>query len=231
MNLPILDATNICCEKQDRILFQDIDLTINSGELVFLRGENGAGKTSLLRILVGLGAQSAMSVSKVTINGHCVKSELNLAGQKLIYCGHKLGFSGLLSAQENLQYWMSLSGQGLVKSTHSAEDTKGQAGTDRPNIIIEVLQELGLAGLEEVPVKQLSAGQQRRVGLAKLWLHKSSNLWVLDEPFTALDTHIVSILEAHITQFLKSGGAVLMTSHQQTNIDYPHKTLELEYMW
>lgn len=220
MNLSILQANNICCEKQDRILFQDIDLTINNGELVFLRGENGAGKTSLLRILVGLSAQNTMSVSKVTINGHCVESEQNSAGQRLVYCGHKLGFSGLLSAQENLQYWMLLNGHGAAHNNSQDE-----------NQIIEVLHNLGLEGLEDVPVKMLSAGQQRRVALAKLWLHKTSNLWVLDEPFTALDTIIVKVLEAHIKQFLLSGGAVLMTSHQQTNIDYPHKTLELEYMW
>lgn len=210
--MPILAAQQISCEKQDRILFQDIDLFIDSGELIMLKGENGAGKTSLLRILIGL---STPSSGNVVINNHSVQSDLNSASAQLVYVGHKLGISGLLSATENLSFYL---------------DTIGQAKTDIKETL-NVLSLLGLDGLEDLAVKHLSAGQQRRVSLAKLWLHQSANLWVLDEPFTALDTATVALLEAHIERFLQNGGAVIMTSHQATNIKHPMRQFELEYAW
>lgn len=210
--MPILAAQQISCEKQDRILFQDIDLTIDSGELVMLKGENGAGKTSLLRILIGL---SAPSTGKVSINSHNVQADLNSASAQLVYVGHKLGVSGLLSAAENLFFYLEMIGQ----ANRDAKETT------------DILSLLGLDGLEDLAVKNLSAGQQRRVSLAKLWLHQSANLWVLDEPFTALDTATVTILEAHIERFLQDGGAVIMTSHQASNIKHRCREFELEYAW
>ena len=210
--MPILAAQQLSCEKQDRILFQDIDLSINSGELVMLKGENGAGKTSLLRILIGL---SAPNTGKVTLNNHNVQADLNSASEQLVYVGHKLGVSGLLSALENLAFYVSTIGQ----AKRSTQET------------MDILSLLGLDGLEDLPLRHLSAGQQRRVSLAKLWLHKSANLWVLDEPFTALDTGTISLLEAHIEHFLQNGGAVIMTSHQATNIKHPSRVFELEYAW
>lgn len=210
--MPILAAQQLSCEKQDRILFQDIDLSIDSGELVMLKGENGAGKTSLLRILIGL---STPSTGTVTLNNHNVQAELNSASEQLVYVGHKLGVSGLLSALENSAFYVS---------------TIGQAKRDIQETM-DILSLLGLDGLEDLPVKHLSAGQQRRVSLAKLWLHKSANLWVLDEPFTALDTATITLLETHIEGFLQNGGAVIMTSHQATNIKHPSRVFELEYAW
>jgi heme exporter protein A len=234
--LSILDAQQISCEKQDRILFQDIDLSINSGELVLLTGENGAGKTSLLRILVGL---SRPSMGQVFINGQAVSRDVNLATAGIVYVGHKLGLSGLLSPLENLQFYMRLIGRPCQHS----------------NEILEVLCLLGLDGLEDLPLKYLSAGQQRRVSLARLWLNKSANLWVLDEPFTALDLATITLVEKHIEGFLNqhseererdikasaftdgeidnpaSKGAVLMTSHQATNINHQQTVFDLEFAW
>jgi heme exporter protein A len=210
--LPILAAQQISCEKQDRILFQDIDLTIDSGELIMLKGENGAGKTSLLRILIGL---SAPSTGKVSINNHNVQGDLNSASAQLVYVGHKLGVSGLLSATENLFFYLDMIGQAKRDSKET----------------MDILSLLGLDGLEDLAVKHLSAGQQRRVSLAKLWLHQSANFWVLDEPFTALDAPTVTLLEAHIEKFLQNGGAVIMTSHQATNIKHRSREFELEYAW
>ena len=97
----MLDAVQLSCEKQDRILFQDIDLSIKTGELVLLKGENGAGKKSLLRILVGL---SQPQNGNVRINQHDVQSDVNLASSQLVYVGHKLGLSALLNPIENLQF-------------------------------------------------------------------------------------------------------------------------------
>lgn len=209
--LPVLVARQLSCEKQDRILFQDIDLSIESGDMVLLKGENGAGKTSLLRILVGL---SEPSTGKVTIDGHCVHSDINLASIRFVYTGHKLGVSSLLNPIENLQFWSELQGQ-----------------TVTPGTIMGILSDLGLTGLEDLPVKNLSAGQQRRVSLAKLWLHNDAKLWVLDEPFTALDVNLVQQLEEHIVAFLDNGGAVIMTSHQRVSLQHRAKVFELEYAW
>ncbi len=210
--MSILAASQISCEKQDRILFQDIDLTMESGDLVMLKGENGAGKTSLLRILVGL---SAPNSGQILINQHNVQENINLASSRLVYAGHKLSVSSLLSPLENLQFYCELIGVGPIKST----------------FLMQLLSQLSLDGLEDLPVKHLSAGQQRRVSLAKLWLHKHANLWVLDEPFTALDVATVHLLEQHIAQFLQAGGAVIMTSHQATNIAHKSREFVLEYQW
>lgn len=212
MHLSILLAQQISCEKQDRILFQDIDLQINGGELVMLTGENGAGKTSLMRILVGL---SVPNTGMVAINGFAVKDNVNLASQAIIYIGHKLGLSLLLSATENLAFYMHLIGEKCENTDH----------------IMNVLCLLGLAGLEDLPLKNLSAGQQRRVALAKLWLNKRASLWVLDEPFTALDVATVEILEKHIEGFIEQQGAVIMTSHQANNIAVKQTTFDLEFAW
>ncbi len=209
--MPVLLAQNLSCEKQDRVLFHDLELEIKAGELVYLKGENGAGKTSLIRILVGLSAPTAGSVH---LNGFDVRTDSDQASKQLMYIGHKLGNNSLLNATENIAFWCAL---------HNVDVTKKE--------ILSVLDFLGLTGLEELPIKHLSAGQQRRVSLARLWLNKSAKIWVLDEPFTALDVQIVQELAKKIDDFLERGGAVLMTSHQNTHIQHTSRVFELEYAW
>ncbi len=237
--MSVLLAHNISCEKSDRALFSGLHLSVSPGELVYLTGENGAGKTSLLRILVGLGMPSKNTFDDVDneqdpndrhddehetslknqktyvkINTIDVHKDINGASEQLLYFGHKLGLNQLMSPVENLQSWC------LQQNIETNIDT-----------ITSILDELGLTGLEDIALKNLSAGQQRRVALAKLWLKSYANLWVLDEPFTALDVNFIAMLEDKITAFLKSGGAVLMTSHQSLNIDYPMTNMHLEYQW
>nr|WP_136251701.1 cytochrome c biogenesis heme-transporting ATPase CcmA [Ningiella ruwaisensis] len=212
--MSVLSARNLSCEKQDRILFESVSLHLAPGELVLLRGENGAGKTSLLRILVGL---SQAQSGEVFINGINVHDDIAHASQKLLYFGHKLGMSALLSPVENLRFWCK---------QHQLRVKDEQ--------IIAVLELLGLEGLDMLPVKHLSAGQQRRVSLARLWLSEHSghsNLWILDEPMTALDIQIIAQLENKITAFLKQGGSVLMTSHQPLKLEHPMREFTLEYRW
>lgn len=177
-----------------------------------LTGENGAGKTSLLRILVGL---SAPNTGNVEVNGYVLPQDISLTSAGIIYVGHKLGLSGLLSAVENLEFYLQMIGKPC----------------DTTDTIFDVLCILGLEGLEDLPLKNLSAGQQRRVALAKLWLNKNANLWVLDEPFTALDIATVSILEKRIEAFVKHQGAVIMTSHQATSINHTQRLFDLEFAW
>lgn len=209
--MTVLSARDITCEKQDRILFEDLHLQIDAGELLLLRGENGAGKTSLIRILVGL---SQPQNGKVSINTYDVHQDINRASEKLVYFGHKLGISALLNPIENLQFWCK---------QHEVDVDQAR--------IISVLELLGLEGLETLPVKHLSQGQQRRVSLARLWLQNAANLWVLDEPMTALDVNMVALVEAKITEFLQGGGAVLLTSHQSVNIAHKQREFHLEYRW
>ena len=176
-----------------------------------LTGDNGAGKTSLLRILVGL---SQANNGTVKIQGQDVHAEQHIACESVVYIGHKLGFSTVLSAIENLQFWAS----------QQALDLKREA-------VLNVLDILELTGLEDIPIKHLSAGQQRKVALAKLWLKPHSALWVLDEPFTALDVHMIACIEHKISEFVNQGGAVVMTSHQPLRLSCNTTVMHLEYKW
>jgi heme exporter protein A len=188
-----LAASGLTCIKRDRVLFSDLSMTITSGQLIYLRGPNGAGKTSLLRILTGLSEPAA---GQVTFNGQDCSRVLSTFHQQLIYIGHKPGLSDSFSAIENLQFWALQ--QCLVL---------------KAGLITDVLEKLGLVGLEDVPVRYLSAGQQRRVALSRLWL-KPASIWILDEPFTALDTDGIQLLETLFKAHVAQGGALLTTSHQ-----------------
>ncbi|GLR70903.1 cytochrome c biogenesis heme-transporting ATPase CcmA [Agaribacter marinus] len=206
--MSILRLINISCEKQDRLLFSNLDINIDAGELFFLKGENGAGKTSLLRILTGL---SRPATGQVVFCGNNVSDDTNQL-DNLVYCGHKLGLNSALSAVENLVYWAK-----THKQTVTIPD------------IERVLSLLSLVGMEDLALKYLSAGQQRRVALARLWLNEKAILWVLDEPFTALDTQTISLLESKISEFVVNGGSVVLTSHQQAKFSCPQRNYILEY--
>ena len=198
----LLSAQGISCQKQDRILFEDISLTVASGELIHLQGTNGAGKTSLIRILVGLSSPDTGSVSL---------TNSSLDNYPLIYLGHKLGLNRHLSSVENLQFWANM--HGIFISTDE---------------LYALLARFNLVGLEDVPSGELSAGQQRRVSLARTQL-LPANIWILDEPYTSLDTQGVSFIQNLIDEFVEGGGAVLMTSHQSLQSRLPVKNITLEY--
>lgn len=201
-NRVLLSAQGISCQKQDRILFEDISLTVASGELIHLQGTNGAGKTSLIRILVGLSTPDTGSVSLINSS---------LDNYPLIYLGHKLGLNRHLSSVENLQFWANMHGVSI--------------STDE---LYALLARFNLVGLEDVPSGELSAGQQRRVSLARTQL-LPANIWILDEPYTSLDTQGVSFIQNLIDEFVEGGGAVLMTSHQSLQSRLPVKNITLEY--
>jgi len=204
-----LSASQLTCIKRDRVLFKALSLQVSKGDLLYLRGPNGAGKTSLLRILTGL---SLPEEGDVVFDGVSIFSSHSNYTEKLVYLGHKSALNPALSAVENLHFWAAQH-RVSIKTAN----------------LYEVLDTLGLVGLEEVPVKFLSAGQQRRVALSRLWL-KTAELWVLDEPFTALDVEGVSLLEKLFANHCAAGGMIITTSHQAlSSMAGKYRTYDLEY--
>ena len=211
----MLSAQNISCIKQDRTLFAELDLTLNSGELIHLVGPNGAGKTSLLRILVGLSEPDTGRVIYADTTSQNPNRSL-----PILYLGHKLALNKYLSALENLQYWVHLHGE-YAKSELLEDDTLSE-------YLYKILARFRLVGLEDIPVGQLSAGQQRRVSLARTQL-VSASVWILDEPYTSLDTNGVNLIQEVIDDFVTQQGAVLMTSHQALQSRHNVTEFTLEY--
>ena len=205
----MLEACGLTCSKRDRTLFEGLSLVVNTGELLYLRGPNGAGKTSLLRILTGL---STPESGAVLYDGMDIAEDKTGYYRDLFYLGHKSGTNGSLSALDNLSFWLA---------QHST--------LVQENVLYDVLAKVGLVGLEDVPFRYLSAGQQRRVALSRLWL-KPAKVWVLDEPFTALDVKGVHLLETSMKEHVSRGGLIITTSHQPlSETAGEHRVFDLEY--
>ncbi|KZN65153.1 cytochrome C biogenesis protein [Pseudoalteromonas luteoviolacea CPMOR-1] len=205
----MLEIKALTCIKQDRCLFESLNFSLLSGQIMQIEGPNGAGKTSLLRIIAGF---SQPDEGSVLFNKKNISEDYDDFAQSLLFIGHKTGVNQQLTAYENVMHWLTVHG---YKSTEPE--------------IYTLLGKLGLVGLEDVPVRTLSAGQQRRVALVRLWLN-DANLWILDEPFTALDKKGVAMLQAQFQRHLEQGGAILLTTHQDlTNSFSSLQTLVLEY--
>lgn len=193
----MLSAHDLACVRGDRRLFSAIDLSISAGEWLHVRGANGAGKTSLLRLLAGL-AQPAEGA--VLWNGQSIRSDNGVFRSNFLFLGHQGALKEDLTAHESLFFAAAIDGFSL--STVAAA---------------RALRQLGLNGIEELPIRCLSAGQKRRVMLARL-VSRAAKLWILDEPFTALDAKAVEMLEELVDEHIKLGGMVVMTSHQTVGI-------------
>ncbi|RJT45400.1 cytochrome c biogenesis heme-transporting ATPase CcmA [Rahnella woolbedingensis] len=193
----MFEALNLSCVRDERTLFSGLSFTIEPGEMVQIEGRNGAGKTSLLRILAGL---SSPEVGEVRWQGVNTRRQRDVFHQQLLYLGHHPGVKSVLTAYENLAFYLSISGQSV----------NGTTGADA---IYQALENVGLLGYEDVTVAQMSAGQQRRVALARLWLSEAP-LWILDEPLTAIDKQGVATLIELFEQHAQQGGMVLLTTHQ-----------------
>ncbi len=192
----MLEARALTCVREERTLFGDLSLTVAPGELVQVAGPNGVGKTSLLRLLAGL---SRPYGGEVCWQGENIEQNRDDYHQDLLYLGHQAGIKHELTAFENLAFFRRM---------HHTDSTAN---------LWQVLAMVGLAGLEDQPAGQLSAGQKRRVALARLWLG-GPRLWILDEPFTAIDKHGVRVLEQLLLDHTDAGGMVLITTHQDLSL-------------
>ncbi len=190
----MLELHAVACVRGGRTLFSDVNLALQPGELLRVSGVNGAGKTSLLRMLCGL---LAPAQGRVLWQGQPIASLRDEFNRQLVYVGHAAALKDELSALENLQTAGVLGG---VVSTDSDA--------------LAALAQAGLRGRERVPARTLSQGQRRRVALARLELSSAAKLWVLDEPFNALDNAATAWLLALVSAQLARGGVVVLTSHQ-----------------
>jgi heme exporter protein A len=204
-----LELRGLACVRGRRRLFAGLDAALPAGTLLQVQGENGAGKTSLLRMLCGLLAPAEGSV---LWDGVPIAAQRDDFHRALVYVGHAAALKDDLSAIENLQAACALAGLATTPAAARA-----------------ALAEAGLRGREHLPARQLSQGQRRRVALARLKLADAAPLWVLDEPFNALDSAATVWLLGLIGAQLARGGMVVLTSHQSVAIDpaWPRQELAL----
>ncbi len=201
-----LEARNLECVRDDRVLFSGLSFSLQAGEMLQVEGRNGSGKTTLLRIICGI---------RLPDQGEliwCGQETSSLGAdywEHIAYVGHTSGIKRELTPLENLRV-----AQGLGKPS----DRFG---------LEESLEHVGLYGFEDVPVHNLSAGQQRRVALARL-LVTDARMWVLDEPYTALDKSGIGILERLLKEHIAGGGMVALTTHHTINVgDTPIRHINL----
>lgn len=204
--MEILTARNLECVRGDRVLFSQTGFTLATGCLLQVEGTNGSGKTSLLRILAGL---SRPSEGAVLWRGQPISEYAVDYQAEMAYLGHALGVKADLTALENLLWFLPLCGIRL-------DETEALA----------LLARVGLDGYEDIPARRLSAGQNQRIALARM-LARSALLWILDEPFTALDVAGVALLSGLLDAHLDVGGMAVITSHQPLATSRPIEKLVL----
>lgn len=199
MSEAILEVCGLTCERGERTLFQGLTFSVESGTLVRIAGSNGTGKTTLLRLMTGL---MRPVEGEVRWRGEPVIKAAQDFWRELCYIGHRNGVKDDLSVLENV----------LI-------NTKVASLTVSENEALDALDQVGLTDFVDVPAGQLSQGQRRRVALARLWLSRSVKLWVLDEPFTALDVKGVARLASLIGEHVKEGGIVMLVTHQEVPVE------------
>jgi len=202
-----LIADNLTIARGDMELCFQVNFTVASGQILHIQGSNGIGKTTLLMMLAGL-----LPILENRENHQNNKSlswaNAPLSDWPVLYIGHSMGLNAGLSVRENLKFL-----QGI--NTNSDQQLSFALGV------------VGLSGYEDVAISRLSSGQKRRVSLARLWMTSNLDaLWLLDEPFNALDSDMVSRLSERLAQHAEQGGRIILTSHQALTL--PVQTLDLE---
>ena len=202
-----LQACQLACVRGERELFTDLNLEVERGEALRIAGANGSGKTSLLRMLCGLSCPAA---GEVLWNGLDIRRQREDFGRQMIYLGHANGVKDDLAAWENVVVAATLGGHPVTRDAAYA-----------------ALDQLGLGQAADLPTRALSQGQRKRVALARLHLGTRQLLWILDEPFTALDVAAVDALCAALNRHLAYGGMVVYTTHQDVKL-HGQRLLQLD---
>ena len=200
----MLQAIELHCRRGGRTLFRALSFALPAGELLRVAGSNGAGKTSLLRILCGLSAPEA---GEVLWKGGRIASLREDFSRELVYLGHAPAVKDELTPAENLDVALRLSGRMCSKEKIAAA--------------------LAAYGVPDLPARKLSQGQRRRAALARLILAGDATLWLLDEPFTALDAAAMRFTEELVERHAARGGAAIYTTHQQSSLDGAARAVQL----
>lgn len=200
--MPLITAKNLQCVRGDRTLFENLSFKLDAGTCLHVRGSNGSGKTSLLRILCGLLTPSAGNLAN---NSDDLTSENNdLDSSVMAYLGHKNGLKDELTAIENLRFYQGLNGQGSTSQDSDRDATEAKLDT--------VLLQVGLLKVADLASGKLSFGQKRRLAFSRLLLNQKP-IWILDEPFTGIDQPGRDLLEGCCVDHLKTRGAIILTHH------------------
>jgi len=197
-NRSMLEADHLAAHRGSTTLFQDLTFGVEAGRALVVTGPNGAGKTTLLRIVAGLTAPSG---GTLRFQGSAVQPFDAMLRAQVLFAAHTVALSDELTAEENVEAQVKLAGSAVTRDA-----------------VRKALDMLGLGAQRTLPVRVLSSGQRRRVALARLRLVKR-RLWVLDEPFTALDAAASAALAASIRSHLHDGGAALVATHQPLNLE------------
>lgn len=197
MTTALLNAQGLACTRGNQRLFSDINLQLGAGQWLYLQGENGAGKTSLLRILAGL---TLPTEGDVLWQDSPIGKQRSQYHQDLLYIGHHAGLKEDLTLTENLRAQLAIDG---IQASTAA--------------ISEALTQMGLGKRQHLPARALSAGQKRRGLLARALL-RPAKLWILDEPFNALDVKAIADVQNLLKAHLANGGLLVLTSHQTPDL-------------
>ena len=200
-----LSGDDLTLFRGDRCLFKHLDFALNAGELLLLEGQNGSGKTSLLRAIAGL---IELETGSVSWNGVAVLGQRESFHNSLAWMAHRVGFKADLTVLENLQFESALRPQ-----------------SDRE--LDEIFSRLGIGRLGRLPMRALSAGQQRRIALARM-LMSAAELWIMDEPFTNLDRDGRALVIELVSEHLSRDGMALIAAHQDIDLDVPMQIIKLQ---
>ncbi len=189
-----LRVAGVTCRRGERTLFRDLDFTVGAGQIIWVRGANGQGKTTFLRTLAGLSAPEAGEIA-----WHDPTPQ-----RCLVYLAHANALKEDLTVAESLRFLLALAGEAPTSAELDA-----------------ALARFGLSSRHHAPVRTLSQGQRRRVALARLGVPATPATWLLDEPFDALDAAGIETVNTLLAEHARRGGSVVLTSHLPLTLAYP----------